>query len=104
MAEVKVDAKHVPAAVQLGVGDTLVISLQENPTTGYRWQASAGNHLVPSGDEFLSPRESTMGAGGTRMLKFGVISAGNGEVKLQLRREWETATPQASIDIKYQIQ
>ncbi len=44
-----------------------------------------------------------MGAGGIRKLAFGVVSAGKGEIQLQLRREWETGPPQQSLTIPYDV-
>lgn len=102
MAEVKIDAKNARGPVELRVGDTLVINVDENPTTGYRWQVSVGDQLVASADRFIPSGDTAVGGGGIRTLSFGVVSPGRGTVKLQLRREWETDKAPDSLDISYE--
>ena len=101
MAEVRVDINNVQVPVEARVGDTLVVYLPENPTTGYRWHASAGPQLVPSADQFTPQRDAAVGGGGIRTLRFTVVSAGSGKIELQLRRQWEVGAPQQSISIAY---
>jgi inhibitor of cysteine peptidase len=102
VAEIKIDPKNLTARVELQVGDTLVVELLENPTTGFRWTASVGSQLAPSADSFVPAPGSGAGGGGVRTLKFGVVAPGSGEVRVQLRREWESAAPQQSLVVLYQ--
>jgi inhibitor of cysteine peptidase len=103
VADIKIEPKDFGKPVQLHMGDTIVIELQENPTTGFRWQVSAGSHLVPSGDQFVPAKDAAPGGGGTRILKLGAVAKGNGAVRLQLRREWESSPPQQSFEVPYQV-
>lgn len=103
MADIKIEPKDFGKLVGLHTGDTIVIELQENPTTGFRWQVSAGSHLVPSGDQLVLGKDVAPGGGGTRTLRLGAVAKGNGVIRLQLRREWESSPPQQSLEIPYQV-
>jgi inhibitor of cysteine peptidase len=76
--------------VEVRVGDTIRIRLEENPTTGYRWS------LEPAGDDALALEASdyvapggTVGGGGERVFTFEAKKAGGATVRLKLWREWE---------------
>ena len=76
------------------VGDELVVSLPENPTTGYRWQLdSPGSFLAVEDDAFALPGRAGIGAAGTRLLTLRVTAAGRASLHLALRRDWEKDKP-----------
>ena len=54
------------------VGDIVRVSLTENPTTGYRWQFSAGTDNASPiqilQDRYDLPNTNLMGASGTRII------------------------------------
>ena len=69
-------------------GDTVVIELEETPTTGYMWDAITNDpvaQLQSSNFEFAS---QAMGGGGKRKLIFTVAGAGDGSITLQQRQQW----------------
>jgi inhibitor of cysteine peptidase len=86
---------------QVKVGDTIVLSLEENPTTGFLW------HLELVGDDALSvfdqgiqlPRQpgpesqSGIGRGGTRTFRLTADAPGETQLTLGLRRPWESGKP-----------
>jgi inhibitor of cysteine peptidase len=91
----------------LPIGEELVVRLQENPTTGYRWQFSQ------SGPGGLEQVEDTFGqasggeagapgAGGRRILRFVGKQRGRVRVEARLGRSWE-ATAAASRTVAYSI-
>ena len=72
------------------VGDTIEVSLRENPSTGYRWEVVAlDGSVVSAGESRFSPAAEGIGAGGTRHMAFRVAGAGAGRIELVLRRQWE---------------
>lgn len=82
--------------VKMKKGQTLVVSLESNPTTGYSWQ------MVPSDDGVLvqvgeakfeeSPRGRDMvGVGGVETLRFQAKETGQTTLELAYRRPWETS-------------
>jgi inhibitor of cysteine peptidase len=84
--------------VQLAVGGSLVIDLEENASTGYAWQTTgslplmlkaAGDKATPSGQGGL------VGAAGRRSLTFTAAQAGTGELRLAYARPWEKGVPPA---------
>jgi inhibitor of cysteine peptidase len=78
-------------------GDTIVVRLPENPTTGYRWEVAGGPS--PSADDFTSAGTG-QGAGGERTLRF---TAQPGPITLVLKRPWESDKPQATFSISVAV-
>ncbi len=88
--------------VVLKVGDELVFELEENPTTGYRWQPDIqGDTLEPASDEF-DPGEK-IGAGGKRRLYFLARHAGQATISLKLIRQWDPAEPLNTITVNITV-
>lgn len=83
----------------LSPGDALVLTLQENPTTGYVWTLEGG---LPVGlqmvaDHFLPPEVEGVGAGGRREIRMRAVAPGGGDLILRLRRPWETANQDIDV-------
>lgn len=73
-------------------GDHVVIRLEESPSSGFRWQLDEHDPAVlrPDGDDFVLAPGALTGGGGTRILRFVVLSPDHCELALSLRRAWET--------------
>lgn len=85
-------------AVQLTVGQKLVVDLEENATTGYSWQLEAAlpSMLATAGDETRPAGQAgVVGAAGRRVLTYAATRAGNGELRLVYARPWEHGVPPA---------
>jgi inhibitor of cysteine peptidase len=83
-------AEHSGATIAAAVGDRVRVQLDENPTTGYRWQPLAQSSVLDLvSDEFVPAGDGGIGAGGTRTLEYEAIAAGRGSLKLGLTRAWE---------------
>ncbi len=79
-------------AVDATVGDSVIIALPENGTTGYQWSVEpAGDKVVVETNTFLPPEDAAPGAAGRRVVTLRAISAGTANVGLRLQRAWETA-------------
>ncbi len=80
--------------LEVTVGDTIEVTLEGNPSTGYGWEVDTVDAAVlePAGEpEFVSAADAdVVGAGGT--FTFTFTAAGDGETHLELvyRRPWET--------------
>ena len=83
------------------VGDTVVIELTENPTTGFRWDLVANDpHILsPIGDDYSIAPSGNIGGGGKRTLRFRVLKAGTVALKLVHRRAWEVDAPRSTFEI-----
>ena len=82
-------------------GTEVLIRLEENPTTGYRWTLDQDDDAVPpAGADFSSAPGAAVGAGGTRVFTFTAGQPGDVHLKFKLRREWEG---DSSIIQRYQV-
>lgn len=80
------------ASVSAVVGDTLLLELEENPTTGYRWDAASAGSILELIDDDFTVGEG-IGAGGIRRLRFIARSPGQLTLSLPLVRSWERDQP-----------
>jgi inhibitor of cysteine peptidase len=78
-------------SITMQVNDLLLLSLDENPTTGFQWAIDGvGSDLVKlQASEYVPAGESRVGGGGQRILTFKVQQAGIDQLRLKLWREWE---------------
>lgn len=91
MAEVALTQVDAGKSIDVRPGDTIVVRLPENPTTGYEWTLdSADDEIVGlrDSDFNLSPTV-TMGSGGTRTFTFGAKEPGTSRIRLKYWRSWE---------------
>lgn len=73
------------------VGESLVVKLPENGSTGYSWKHSwvPQRLLSLARDYYVAPDAALPGAGGTRCLVFKALAAGQVDVTVQYGRWWE---------------
>jgi dihydrolipoamide dehydrogenase len=74
---VQVDKSANNTETKLAMGETLEISLSENPTTGFRWELKAAGDPVcaPRGDSF-DPPAAGVGRSGTHRWRFEPVGKG----------------------------
>jgi inhibitor of cysteine peptidase len=91
MAEVVISQADQGNTIEVQQGDLIVIQIDENPTTGYRWELGAyGQPVVEFADsDYQSPTGAGMGGGGTRTFRFRAATEGRSTIQLKLRRSWE---------------
>lgn len=91
--EVRLDMADNGGQVEMEVDQTLVISLESNPTTGFRWELIEVEDpiLQSMGEAEYQPSESkeVVGAGGTEIFRFKAVSTGQMTLTLVYRRPWE---------------
>jgi inhibitor of cysteine peptidase len=93
--EVKLDASANGSQVELQKGQTLVITLESNPTTGFRWEVveleeSILRQMGEPEYKVSDPREPPPpGAGGWETWRFQAVTAGQTALKLVYHRPWE---------------
>ena len=79
--------------LELNNGQTLMISLPSNPTTGFRWIVvkAAPRVLKSMGPEIYSnPEDAGMvGSGGKSTWRFKAYQAGQDALLMQYQRPWE---------------
>lgn len=84
--------------VRVGRGETMVVSLDSNPTTGYDWyvEGALPSQLTTAADEFKSGASSgVVGAGGVRTITYRAVASGTGALRLVYIRPWEVGVAPA---------
>jgi predicted secreted protein len=66
----------------------ITVRLEENPTTGYRWNVATAGGLELLGDSFEKGGEA-IGAAGTRIFQFRTPESGSHKLSIQNWRDWE---------------
>lgn len=97
MSEVIVTEAENGREVSVSPGDTIVLRLGENPTTGYRWSLVSDPELLSlEGDSFEPMVPPLFGSGGTREFRFQARGSGTGELSLRCFQPWEQPESGAS--------
>ncbi len=79
-------------------GQTLVISLESNPTTGYSWQpVFDAQHLEQVGEAEFDPGSDLVGAGGVETFRFKALEPGTTTLTLNYLRPWEADAPPEEV-------
>ncbi len=86
--------------VDAKVGDTVVVKLDANVTTGYEWTLTAGDTFTIASSEYVPhPNPSGLaGSGGTQVVTLKVTAAGSSELTGVYARGWETPSPGSEPD------
>lgn len=78
-------------SVTMGLGEKIVLRLNENPTTGFQWALEQGNdeivELVES--DYIQAPSPGVGAGGQHIWTFKAKKSGSARIALKLWRAWE---------------
>jgi predicted secreted protein len=82
----------------VGIGDVVVVSLDETPATGYRWtithDASPVLHLLESAYVAQTDQKG-LGAAGTHQWKFEARTTGDAQLVFRQSRAWVPGDPSA---------
>jgi inhibitor of cysteine peptidase len=83
----------------LGVGEELVLRLEENPTTGFRWQpADLPEGVTLADDGFVPPTAARPGQGGVHTFRVRPTAPGAYRVAIALGRSWGATAPERSVE------
>jgi inhibitor of cysteine peptidase len=74
--------------IEVEAQSVVTLLLNENPTTGYRWEVETTGGLEMVGDNF-ERAGSAIGAGGMRVFQFRVSDAGSHRLSIKKWRDWE---------------
>jgi inhibitor of cysteine peptidase len=91
--------------VHARVGDTVVVSLAANPTTGYQWQFAPGDTFsIESSAYVADPNPGNLaGKGGTQIVTLKVTRAGTSDLTGRYVRPWETPSPSPAARVRVTI-
>jgi inhibitor of cysteine peptidase len=87
--------------VELRRGQSMAISLEGNPTTGYTWEAVAYDEdvLRQVGEPEFTPQSDAVGAPGSQVLRFKALREGQTTLQLVYHRPWEDAEPERVFSV-----
>ena len=90
MSVLKLSREDNGKLIKLRQGDVIIVSLQETPTTGYRWTVDNIDEkiLELQNEGFRIAPGVGIGGSGTRTFSFRAITVGSVNLRLKLRREW----------------
>ena len=99
-APLNVDDSYSGGQVELSVGQSLVVTLESNASTGYSWslaQNSDETVLNKTGNEYISPQTTgpIVGAPGKEEWTFLALKEGTSSISMEYKRPWEKDTPPA---------
>jgi len=89
--EIRLDKKDSGRQIEIKEGQTLAITLQANPTTGYLWEVVECDQsiLAQAGEPDFQPQSHKIGAPGEQTLHFDTRKSGNTTLTLVYHRPWE---------------
>jgi predicted secreted protein len=105
-AFVRLTEQETSARFRVEPGQTVIVRLESNRTTGYRWNVTSPESAVLSrlGDAFYTPpQQGAVGAGGTESWWFRVVSPGAERLVLEYRRQFESGVP-AARTVTYDVE
>ncbi len=86
--------QHISQEVEVAAGDSLIVTLCSNPTTGFQWsetaQISDQTVLQQLDHKFVSPEETgVVGAPGQEVWTFEALKKGTSSVSMEYSQPWE---------------
>jgi inhibitor of cysteine peptidase len=90
--EIALGAEDDGTSIELEQGQTLAITLESNPTTGYGWArdpTQTDDVLVQVGEPEYKSKSNLIGGGGAETLRFRAEAPGETTLSLVYRRPWE---------------
>jgi inhibitor of cysteine peptidase len=100
LKNVQADESFDGRKIELQVGETLIVKLPENASTGYRWiippqSARKLEKILREEDQPVPGPGNLIGRPGLRNFYFHALKPGKAELELYYQRPWETAKPPA---------
>jgi inhibitor of cysteine peptidase len=92
---VTITDKDMNKFVRLNVGQTVILSLDGNPSTGYNWKITAKDKRIlrQIGGASFTPASNAIGAGGKVKFEFKVVGFGRTTLSLAYLRPWDINVP-----------
>lgn len=97
-----IDVTDNDTEVRLADGETFVLRVPENASTGYQWSVVRVPDVVELiGDDVVAPGTVVPGAPGLHRFTFVARGSSSGRVVLELRRSWEQRPePEERFEVK----
>lgn len=91
MVQIALDRDDDGSTCSVAVGDEILLTLAETPTSGYRWALEPFDETILAAldDSFSAPEPGRLGASGIHRFQFAVVGPGRAALSVKLRRPWE---------------
>lgn len=80
----------------MNVGQTIILTLDGNPTTGYEWFHSTSPILHIEG-EYDPTNHGVIGSGGVYKFMITAIARGSASIEFQYMRSWEKVAVESHV-------
>lgn len=100
---ITINEQNAGKTIELKTGDTLVVSLDGNLTTGFSWIPAAQDPILLEqvGDVEVTPASDAIGSPGKIVLKFNATAKGQTDLHLEYKRAWEEGVPpEKTFDVR----
>lgn len=87
----------------VAVGDDVVLRLEENRTTGFRWNLDLPDGVALVDDGFEAPSPGRPGQGGVHRFRLRATGPGEYRVAAGLRRSWGGGDPQRTMEFPLRV-
>ena len=101
-----VDESADGQSLTLAVGESLMVELAENPTTGFRWTLTSDGApaCAASGESYEADQSTGLGRGGRHRWQFQAAQPGRGTIALSHSRPWEPGAPGRTFSLSVTVQ
>ncbi len=105
---VQADAQEDSETIRLTVGATRVITLAENPSTGFKWQINTAQSVNPAAVRvndlgYQRGPGQLVGAPGVHRWRIKGKAPGNAQIVFDYSRPWEHAAPARRHTVRVEI-
>ena len=94
-SEIVLNNSNNGSQITLHIGQTLILRLEGNPSTGFTWEVAEINEAVlrQEGDINFEAESDLPGSPGIQVVRFKPVAAGETDLELVYWRPWETEDP-----------
>lgn len=83
-------------------GQVINVQLNENPTTGYRWEPMVSSGIQITDDNYVASTSGRLGAGGIRTWTLKITGTGDQYFNADYKRSWEPGS-EGSYSIQFVV-
>ncbi len=98
-SEIVLNDNNNGSQITLHIGQTLILRLEGNPSTGFTWEVAEINEAVlrQEGDINFEAESDLPGSPGIQVVQFKPVASGETDLELVYWRPWESEDPAESF-------